>query len=50
LGAWQLAQIRQDRPEEFVQSGERQVGLGLHADRGQHQHRRRVLPGVAEQR
>ena len=46
----QLSQAAKNRPQQLVQPGERQVGLGLHPAGREHPHRPRVLPRVAKQR
>ena len=50
LHVGQLAGAVDDRPQQLVQPGERQLGLGLHAGAGEHPHAVRLLQGVLQQR
>jgi hypothetical protein len=48
LGIGEFAQIAEDRPQQFMQPGEGEVGFVLHPTGGQDHHRRCALPGVAQ--
>jgi hypothetical protein len=51
LGLRQFAQMRQNRPQQPMQPGERQIRLGFHAAGAQDPHpRRRLLYRVLQQR